>query len=60
MADREKTRMEEAINRMRELQKLGDAEIAHSLADEELCGMLEALGCHHLVSEYRKIAKWCA
>lgn len=60
MADGDKARMEEAIDRMRELQKLGDVEIAHSMADEELCLMLEALGCRHLVAGWRKIDKWYA
>lgn len=60
MADSEKTRMEEAIDRMRELQKPGDTEEAHVMADEVLCQMLENLGCHQLVAEWRKIDKWYA
>lgn len=55
-----RVRMEQAVNQMRELQKLGDAEIAHSLADDLLCEMLETLGCHDLVAEWRKINKWYA
>ena len=52
--------MEEAIDRLKDLQQLGDIEIAHSLADEVLCEVLERLGCKHLVAEWRKIDKWYA
>lgn len=57
----EKTRMEIAIDQMRELQNpKGDAGIQHSMADEILCEMLTKLGCHHLVAEWRKVQKWYA
>jgi len=60
MADREKTRMEEAIDALRALQGSGDTESQHWLADEVLCRMLEQLGCKLLVEEWRKVNKWYA
>lgn len=57
---KDKTRMEEAIDRLRALQGPTDPEIAHKLADDVLCEMLESLGCKHLVAEWRKVEKWYA
>lgn len=51
---------QEYINRLRELQKEGDIERAHSAADGILCEVLEKLGYGNIVREYAKIDKWYA
>lgn len=51
---------QEYINRLRELQKEGDIERAHSAADGILCEVLEKLGYGNIVKEYAKIDKWYA
>lgn len=51
---------QEYINRLRELQKEGDIERAHSAADGILCEVLEKLGYGNIVKEYNKIDKWYA
>ena len=51
---------QEYINRLRELQKDGDIECAHSAADNVLCEVLEKLGYGSIVKEYSKIDKWYA
>lgn len=57
----ERTRMEQAIDRLRQIQNPdGDTEIQHQMADEVLCEMLRNLGCHHLVREWEKVPKWYA
>lgn len=37
-----------------------DTEVAHALADEVLCDLLESLGYAGLVEEYNSIHKWYA
>ena len=49
-----------AIEKLKELQKNGDTEIAHNDADYVLCHLLEALGYGDVVEEYHKIDKWFA
>lgn len=51
---------EKAIERLRELQKLGDTESAHAHADEVLCKLLSDLGYQTVVDEYEKVDKWYA
>jgi hypothetical protein len=51
---------EEAIEKLKECQKSGDTEAAHSEADDVLCQLLNALGYAIVVKEYEKIDKWYA
>jgi hypothetical protein len=51
---------EEAIEKLKECQKNGDTEAAHSEADDVLCQLLNALGYAIVVAEYEKIDKWYA
>lgn len=51
---------QEYINRLRELQKEGDIERAHSAADNVLCEILEKLGYGDITMQYYKIDKWYA
>lgn len=54
------TTVQEAIDRLRELQKSGDTELAHGDADSVLCDFLTILGYEHVVHEYNLIDKWYA
>jgi len=51
---------EEAINKLKILQSLGDKEIAHCNADDVICDLLKALGYEDVVKEYDEIDKWYA
>ncbi len=51
---------ERALEVLRELQKSGDREVAHGLADDALCALLRGLGYADVVAEYEKISKWYA
>ena len=51
---------EQAIAKLKELQKSGDTEVAHSEADDVLCNLLNALGYTDVTDEYHKIDKWFA
>lgn len=51
---------EEAVNKLRELQRCGDIEIAHSMADDVLCDLLIALGYGDVVDEFKAVEKWYA
>jgi hypothetical protein len=51
---------DQAIKELKELQKSSDTELAHSLADDILCDLLEELGLIDVVIEYEKIEKWFA
>lgn len=51
---------EEALERLKELDKSGDTEAAHADADEVLCELLIALGYEDVVRAYKKIDKWFA
>jgi len=51
---------QEAINELKDIQKLGDIEIAHSQADGILCELLSSLGYEKVVAEYNKVDKWYA
>ena len=53
------------LNRMREVKQIyeiekGDTEVAHVLADEVLCDLLESLGYVEIVEEFNSIYKWYA
>lgn len=54
--DRYKVYME----RLKEIQKNTDIEIAHSDADDVLCDLLTELGYGDIVNEYKKIERWYA
>ena len=57
---REMTR-NSAISELRQLEALkGDTEVAHQLADDILCDLLDSIGCGAVVVEYKKINKWYA
>ncbi|EPC3802519.1 phage protein NinX family protein [Enterobacter ludwigii] len=43
---------EEAINKLKILQEMGDKEIAHCNADDVICDLLKALGYEDVVKEY--------
>lgn len=49
-----------AAEKLRELQKPGDTEISHSMADDVLCELLVKLGCSDVVEEWKKVEKWYA
>lgn len=51
---------DQAINELKELQKLGDIEAAHSLADKALVAFIKHLGYDEVAKEYDKIEKWYA
>jgi hypothetical protein len=51
---------EQAIEKLRDIQKGGDQEAAHMDADEVLCDLLKALGHADVIEEYEKVAKWYA
>lgn len=51
---------EEAINKLKILQGMGDKEIAHCNADDVICDLLKALGYEDVVKEYDEIDKWYA
>jgi hypothetical protein len=51
---------EQAISKLKDIQKSGDQEGAHIDADDVLCRLLKELGCEDVVAEYEKISKWYA
>ena len=51
---------EEALEELDKCQKDGDTELAHSNADDVLCGLLHELGYGDVVAEYHKVHKWFA
>lgn len=51
---------DKALAELRELQDCGDLETAHELADYTLCGLLQELGYHDVVEEWKKVPKWYA
>ncbi len=56
-----KTKKEqETIEKLKLLQTSGDAEMAHSEADELLCQFLKRLGYKRVVDEWKKVPKWYA
>lgn len=55
--DRPKTRMEEAIERLKVLQRSGD-ERARDDADRVVAEILVNLGCPELVEEWLAVPKW--
>lgn len=53
------------LNRMKEVKQkyeveADDTEVAHCLADEVLCDLLESLGYVELVEEFNNLEKWYA
>ena len=48
------------IKKMQLCETHGDAEVAHSEADDLLCKLLVKLGYHDIIVEYEKIQKWYA
>jgi len=54
------TKEEVVVEKLKILQKLGDTEIAHSMADELLLKFLSDLGYSKIVDEFNKIEKWYA
>lgn len=52
--------MNEAIEKLKELQDDYDTETAHIKADCILCELLRSLGFDQIVDEYEKIDKWYA
>lgn len=51
---------DKAIKELRDCQKPGDTEAAHSDADKALCKLLVALGYQDVVDEWEKVDKWYA
>lgn len=51
---------EEAITKLKELQKGYDTEGDHVQADDVICKLLESLGYEDVVKEYDAIGKWYA
>lgn len=55
--DRPKTRMEEAIDRLKVLQRSGDSR-ARDQADDVVAEILVNLGCPELVEKWRAVPRW--
>lgn len=51
---------QQAIDRLKEVQSDPDPEIAHGVADDILCALLESLGYADVVAEWMKVDKWYA
>ncbi len=51
---------EKAIEELKKCQQNGDAEMAHSDADDVLASLLKQLGYEDVVAEYEKVRKWFA
>jgi hypothetical protein len=49
-----------AIKFLEEQKDNGDTEIAHGVADDVICELLEALGYSDVVEAYNKVDKWYA
>lgn len=47
-----------AVERLEELQLVGDKEAAHKEADQLLCGFLRAIGHQELADEFEAIERW--
>lgn len=61
MLDISKTNViKEATEKMKRIQNNRDTEMAHFIADDLLCEILNEIGCKDLVDEYNKIEKWYA
>lgn len=48
------------IDRLRSVQNSKDREMAHSVGDDVLCEVLNALGHQDIVEEWEQIPKWYA
>lgn len=51
---------DEAITKLKELQKQWDPEKNHGIADDILCDLLRSLGYGDVVDEWDKVDKWYA
>lgn len=51
---------EQAVEKLKELQRGVDPEAEHSKADDVLCALLTALGYADVVAEWEKVDKWYA
>ena len=51
---------EQAIRKLKKIQKNTDQEVAHYDADDVLCDLLCSLKCKDVIDEYVKIDKWYA
>jgi len=56
----DETKRQEWIDRLRECEKKGDPDYAHSDADQILCEVLNHFGLNDLLEEYSKVRKWYA
>ena len=54
------SKADEALGRMRGLQKNTDYEVAHAEADDVLCDLLREMGFNELVDSYEQVGKWYA
>jgi hypothetical protein len=48
----------DGIDQLGEIQEIADIEVAHRLADDILCRLLQSLGYADVVAEYNKVGKW--
>lgn len=48
------------IDRLKSVQNSRDCEMAHSVGDDVLCEVLNALGYQDIVEEWEQIPKWYA
>lgn len=55
-----KTIREDVIRRLKEEHNSRDTEASHYAADEILCDLLNSLGYHDVVEDYKAIDKWYA
>jgi len=60
MAITKKEAIKQAIEALKQEQKNGDIEGAHSNADDILCQLLNLIGCKEVVEEFEKVDKWYA
>lgn len=52
--------VQEAIERLKQLQEFTDYEASHSEADQILCDCLSQLGFQSIVNEFFKVGRWYA
>ena len=48
----------EATDQLREIQEINDLKVAHRLADDILCRLVQSLGYGDVVAEYNRVGKW--
>lgn len=60
MKELDKKKRDEYIKCLTELSKDDDIEVAHMVADNVLCEILDELGYSDITDQYTKVPKWYA